>query len=207
MRPRTSTWLPRLRCNGTRASASRCTRSPTPSTPWSGGTHEEGFRSALTTLMNKFAREWGILKKDKQPNLFGEDIREGLTAIISVKLPTRSWRARPRRSSGTPMPRFVQTTVNATLSRGSRRTPARASGSQARRWTPRRCAWPPGRRATCTHRKGSSRSGSARQAHRLFRARDPTCELYIVEGDSAGGRPERSRPGERRRSCRSAARS
>ena len=50
-----------------------------------GGTHEEGFRSALTTLVNKFAREWNILK-EKDINLSGEDVREGLTAIISVKL-------------------------------------------------------------------------------------------------------------------------
>ena len=50
-----------------------------------GGTHEEGFRAALTTLMNKFAREWGVLK-EKDANLSGEDIREGLTAIVSIKL-------------------------------------------------------------------------------------------------------------------------
>ncbi|HBJ73109.1 MAG TPA: DNA topoisomerase IV subunit B, partial [Actinobacteria bacterium] len=50
-----------------------------------GGTHEEGFRSAMTTLVNKFAREWNILK-EKDINLSGEDVREGLTAIISVKL-------------------------------------------------------------------------------------------------------------------------
>src|ERR1019366_5664456 len=48
-----------------------------------GGTHEEGFRSALTTLVNKFAREWGVLK-EKEPNLSGEDCREGLTAIVSI---------------------------------------------------------------------------------------------------------------------------
>ena len=50
-----------------------------------GGAHEEGFRAALTTLVNKFARTWNVLK-EKDPNLSGEDIREGLTAIVSVKL-------------------------------------------------------------------------------------------------------------------------
>ena len=50
-----------------------------------GGTHEEGFRSSLTSLVNRFAKEWNVLK-DKDANLTGEDIREGLTAIVSVKL-------------------------------------------------------------------------------------------------------------------------
>src|SRR4029079_10273294 len=50
-----------------------------------GGTHEEGFRAALTTLINKFARDWGILK-EKDANLTGDDVREGLVAIVSVKL-------------------------------------------------------------------------------------------------------------------------
>jgi len=50
-----------------------------------GGTHEEGFRAALTTLINKYARDKGILK-EKDENLSGEDVREGLTAVISVKL-------------------------------------------------------------------------------------------------------------------------
>ena len=66
-----------------------------------GGTHEEGFRAALTTVVNKYAKDKKLLK-DKDPNLTGDDIREGLAAVISVKVPSRSSRARPRPSSATP---------------------------------------------------------------------------------------------------------
>ncbi len=66
-----------------------------------GGTHEEGFRAALTALINKYARDKKLLR-EKDDNLTGEDIREGLTAIISVKLASRSSRARPRPSWATP---------------------------------------------------------------------------------------------------------
>ena len=66
-----------------------------------GGTHEEGFRAALTSLVNRYAREKNILK-DKDENLSGDDVREGLTAVVSVKLTTRSSKARPRPSSAIP---------------------------------------------------------------------------------------------------------
>ncbi|MFA7323081.1 MAG: ATP-binding protein, partial [Candidatus Nanopelagicales bacterium] len=77
-----------------------------------GGTHEEGFRTALTTLMNKFAREWNILK-EKDTNLSGEDIREGLTAIISVKLTEPQFEGQTKTKLGiTEMKAFVQKAVN-----------------------------------------------------------------------------------------------
>jgi DNA gyrase subunit B len=66
-----------------------------------GGSHLSGFRSALTRTLNRYAREKGHLK-EKDDNLSGEDVREGLTAVISAKLQTRSSRARPRPSSATP---------------------------------------------------------------------------------------------------------
>ncbi len=66
-----------------------------------GGTHEEGFRAALTSLINKYARDKKLLR-DKDDNLTGDDIREGLTAIISVKLSEPQFEARPRPSWATP---------------------------------------------------------------------------------------------------------
>ena len=73
-----------------------------------GGTHEEGFRAAMTTLVNKFAREWGILK-EKDINLSGEDIREGLTAIVSVKLLEPQFEGQTKGKLGhTEMKAFVQ---------------------------------------------------------------------------------------------------
>lgn len=66
-----------------------------------GGTHEEGFRAALTTVVNKYAKDKKLLK-DKDPNLTGDDIREGLAAVISVKVAQPGSKARPRRSWATP---------------------------------------------------------------------------------------------------------
>ena len=77
-----------------------------------GGTHEEGFRTALTSLVNKFAREWGILK-EKDTNLTGEDVREGLTAIVSVKLVEPQFEGQTKTKLGnTEMKTFVQKVVN-----------------------------------------------------------------------------------------------
>jgi DNA gyrase subunit B len=80
-----------------------------------GGTHEEGFRSALTTLVNKFAREWGILR-DKDVNLSGEDVREGLTAIVSVKLAEPQFEGQTKTKLGnTEAKTYVQKVCNEQL--------------------------------------------------------------------------------------------
>ena len=80
-----------------------------------GGTHEEGFRTALTTLINKYAREKGLLK-DKDGNLVGDDIREGLTAVISVKLSEPQFEGQTKTKLGNTEARtFVQQTVYAQL--------------------------------------------------------------------------------------------
>ena len=78
-----------------------------------GGTHEEGFRTALTTLVNKYAREKGLLK-DKEDNLSGEDVREGLTAVISIKLSEPQFEGQTKTKLGNTEARsFVQQTVYA----------------------------------------------------------------------------------------------
>ena len=77
-----------------------------------GGTHEEGFRAALTTLVNKFARDWNILK-EKDANLTGDDVREGLTAIVSVKLAEPQFEGQTKTKLGnTEAKSFVQKVVN-----------------------------------------------------------------------------------------------
>ena len=89
-----------------------------------GGTHEEGFRTALTSLVNKFSREWNILK-EKDTNLSGEDIREGLTAIVSVKLAEPQFEGQTKTKLGnTEMKAFVQKVVNDQLGAWFEQNPA-----------------------------------------------------------------------------------
>jgi DNA gyrase subunit B len=102
-----------------------------------GGTHEEGFRAALTTLINKYARANNLLK-EKDDNLTGDDIREGLTAVISVKLSEPQFEGRPRPSSATPRRRRSCRRSSATSSpTGSTATRRRPSASSRRRSMPR----------------------------------------------------------------------
>jgi len=111
---------------------SRCTPSPTRSNTHEGGTHEEGFRAALTTLVNKYGELWGFIKK-KEDRLSGDDVREGLTAIISIKLAEPQFEGQTKTKLGnTEAKSFVQTVVNDDSASGSRRTLLRARTSSAR---------------------------------------------------------------------------
>ena len=95
-----------------------------------GGTHEEGFRAALTTLVNKFAREWNMLK-EKDANLTGDDIREGLTAIVSVKLGEPQFEGQTKTKLGnTEAKTFVQKIVNEQLGDVVRGEPGRGQGDR-----------------------------------------------------------------------------
>src|SRR5690606_12571487 len=81
-----------------------------------GGTHEEGFRAALTSLVNRFAKEWGVLKEGKDQNLTGDDVREGLTAIVSIKLAEPQFEGQTKTKLGnTEAKSFVQKIVNEQL--------------------------------------------------------------------------------------------
>ena len=89
-----------------------------------GGTHEEGFRAALTTLVNKFARDWNILK-EKDANLTGDDVREGLTAIVSVKLAEPQFEGQTKTKLGnTEAKSFVQKVVNDQLGEWFEKNPS-----------------------------------------------------------------------------------
>ena len=114
-----------------------------------GGTHLSGFRSALTRTLNAYARNKGLLK-EKDDNLAGEDVREGLTAVISVKLHDPQFEGQTKTKLGNPPIRGPGRGERSTASSASssRRTPATRGGSSPRRSTPRGPATRPARRAT-----------------------------------------------------------
>lgn len=153
-----------------------------------GGTHEEGFRAALTSLINKYARDKKLLR-EKDDNLTGDDIREGLTAIISVKLSEPQFEGQTKTKLGnTEVKTFVQKVVYEHLADWLDRNPNEAAdiirkGIQAA--TARVAA----RKARdLTRRKGLLESASLPGKLSDCQSNDPTkCEIFIVEGDSAGG--------------------
>jgi DNA gyrase subunit B len=160
-----------------------------------GGTHEEGFRSALTTLMNKFAREWNILK-EKDPNLSGDDIREGLTAIVSVKMAEPQFEGQTKAKLGnTEMKTFVQKVVNDQLGEWLEKNPAEGK-EIARKSVNAATARIAARKARDLARNRKGLLGGAGMPGKLIdcSSREPEeCEVFIVEGDSAGGSARQGR--------------
>lgn len=154
-----------------------------------GGTHEEGFRSALTGLVNKFAREWGVLK-DKDTNLSGDDIREGLTAIVSVKLREPQFEGQTKTKLGnTEAKTFVQKVVNDQLGQWFEQNPAEGK-EIARKSVSASVARIAARKARDLARGRKGLLGGGGLPGKLIdcSSTDPTrCEIFIVEGDSAGG--------------------
>ena len=159
-----------------------------------GGTHEEGFRAALTSLLNRYARDNKILR-DKDDNLTGDDVREGLTAVISVKLSEPQFEGQTKTKLGNSIARgFVQGVVNDHLGDWFERNPgtakdiirkaqlasqarmaARKARDNARRKSPMESFGMPGKLSDCS-------------------SKNPVeCEVFIVEGDSAGGSAKRGR--------------
>jgi len=153
-----------------------------------GGMHEEGLKKALTNVINRYARGKGLIK-EKEENLIGEDVREGLTAIVSVKLRDPQFEGQTKTKLGNASMRsMVETTVNARfamwleehpgdakriVTKGSSAAKARIAARQAR---------------DLTRRKSFLESGSLPGKLADCQLNDPgSCELYIVEGDSAGG--------------------
>ena len=153
-----------------------------------GGTHEEGFRTALTKAVNEFARSKNLLK-DKDPNLSGEDVREGLTAVISIKARNPQFEGQTKTKLGnTEIRSYVQKALNRMLpewlernSRDARRIVEKARQAQHAREAARKVR-------DVIRRK--SLLDSARLPGKLVdcSSRDPErAELFIVEGDSAAG--------------------
>lgn len=153
-----------------------------------GGTHEEGFRSALTTIINKYAREKGLLK-EKDPNLSGEDVREGLTAVISVKLGEPQFEGQTKTKLGNTEARtFVQQQTYSQLADWFDAHPAEAR-DVIRKATQAYQARLAARKAReATRRKSVLESASMPGKLKDCSSRKPEeSEIYIVEGDSAGG--------------------
>ena len=159
-----------------------------------GGSHLSGFRSALTGALNKYAREKGFLK-EKDESLSGEDVREGLTAVISAKLAEPQFEGQTKTKLGNPgMQSFVQSVVyarlveffeenpreaKAVITKAVQAAQARAAARKARDLTRRKSALEnsrlPGKLADCS-------------------VKDPSlCEIFVVEGDSAGGSAKQGR--------------
>ncbi|MBP6043590.1 MAG: DNA gyrase subunit B, partial [Rhodoluna sp.] len=159
-----------------------------------GGTHEEGFRAALTSLLNKYARQTNLLK-EKDENLTGDDCREGLTAVISVKISEPQFEGQTKTKLGnTEVKAFVQKVVNEQLGDWLERNPNIAKDI-VRKAIQAASARQAARKAReATRRKGLLESGGMPGKLRDCSSRDPVrSEIYIVEGDSAGGSAMRGR--------------
>ncbi len=153
-----------------------------------GGTHEEGFRAALTTLVNRFARASGLLK-EKDENLTGDDVREGLTAVVSVKLGEPQFEGQTKTKLGnTEAKSFVQKVAGEHLSDWFERNPAQGKD------VVRKCVQASQARIAArkareqTRRKGLLESGGMPGKLKDCQSKDAALsEIFLVEGDSAGG--------------------
>jgi len=153
-----------------------------------GGTHEEGFRAALTSIVNKYARDKKLLK-DKDDNLAGEDIREGLTAIVSVKLGEPQFEGQTKTKLGnTEAKTFVQKICNDHLGDWFERNPSEAADIVRKAIQAATARMAARKARELTRRKGLLESSSLPGKLADCQLTDPArCELFIVEGDSAGG--------------------
>ncbi|MFG1978244.1 DNA topoisomerase (ATP-hydrolyzing) subunit B [Nonomuraea fuscirosea] len=155
-----------------------------------GGTHEEGFRAALTSIVNRYAREQKFLKEGKDDNLSGEDVREGLTAIISVKLSDPQFEGQTKTKLGnTEAKSFVQKACNDHLRDWFERNPGEAKDIINKSLQASRARLAARQARDLTRRKSLLESGSGLPGKLAdCQWNDPEkCELFIVEGDSAGG--------------------
>ncbi|QWT24670.1 DNA topoisomerase (ATP-hydrolyzing) subunit B [Subtercola sp. PAMC28395] len=153
-----------------------------------GGTHEEGFRAALTTLVNKYAREKSILK-EKDENLTGDDVREGLTAVISVKLAEPQFEGQTKTKLGnTEAKAFVQRVAGKELADWFDRKPTEAREIIRKAIQASQARMAARKAREQTRRKGLLEGGGMPGKLKDCSSRDPAkSEIFIVEGDSAGG--------------------
>ncbi|SFC91287.1 DNA gyrase subunit B [Nocardioides terrae] len=160
-----------------------------------GGTHEEGFRAALTSLMNRWGEEWGLIKK-KEDRLTGDDIREGLTAIISLKIGEPQFEGQTKAKLGnTEAKGFTQGVVNDQLGAWLEQHPGegkevirKAQAAATARLAARKA------RDLARNRKGLLGNGALPGKLSDCQSTNPAeCEVFIVEGDSAGGSARQGR--------------
>ena len=159
-----------------------------------GGTHETGFKSALTKVINDYARKFGFLK-DSDKNFSGDDVREGLTAIISVKLREAQFEGQTKTKLGnSDMRTLVETLLTEKLTVFFEENPAVAKTIIDKAQTASRAREAARKARELTRRKSALESGSLPGKLADCQERDPELtEIYIVEGDSAGGSAKEGR--------------
>ncbi|MEO8220297.1 MAG: DNA topoisomerase (ATP-hydrolyzing) subunit B [Specibacter sp.] len=159
-----------------------------------GGTHEEGFRAAMTSLINRYAREKKIFR-EKDENLTGDDIREGLTAVISVKLSEPQFEGQTKTKLGnSEVKGFVQRVVTDGLGDWLERNPGPAKDIIRKSIQASQARLAARKARENTRRKGLLESGGMPGKLKDCQSKDPALsEIYIVEGDSAGGSAVRGR--------------
>lgn len=159
-----------------------------------GGTHLEGFRNALTRCLNDYARKQNILK-EKEPNLTGEDVREGLTAIVSVKLSEPQFEGQTKTKLGSSeMRSLVQQAVTGGLGEYLEEHPNPAKEIVKKSVSAAKARNAARKAREATRRKGLLESASLPGKLADCSVKDPAMtELYIVEGDSAGGSAKQAR--------------
>ncbi|WP_050567745.1 DNA topoisomerase (ATP-hydrolyzing) subunit B [Gardnerella vaginalis] len=153
-----------------------------------GGTHEEGFRAALTTLVNRYAREKNILK-EKDTNLSGDDVREGLTAVVSVKLTTPQFEGQTKTKLGNSEAKtFVQRVMTEKLGDWFDAHPSEAKNIIQKAMEASRARLAAKKARENTRRKSIFETAGMPDKLKDCQSSNPEeCELFIVEGDSAGG--------------------
>jgi DNA gyrase subunit B len=161
-----------------------------------GGTHEEGFRRALTATLNKFGRDSGALLK-KDPNLTGDDVREGLVAVVSLKIPDPQFEGQTKGRLGSTIARqYVEQVVSEALAAWLVKHKAKGRQIVKRAAVAAKARQAAKAARDLTRRKGLLDNQSAGLPGKLAdcTSRDPSeTELYVVEGDSAGGSSKQAR--------------
>jgi DNA gyrase subunit B len=159
-----------------------------------GGMHEEGFKKSLTNVLNRYARAKGLLK-EKEENLIGEDVREGLIAIISVKLHEPQFEGQTKTKLGNASMRsLVETTLNAQFAEWLEEHPGDGKRIVQKSQQAAKARLAAKQARDLTRRKSFLEGGSLPGKLADCQLNDPgSCELYIVEGDSAGGSAKSAR--------------
>ena len=159
-----------------------------------GGSHLSGFRSALTRTLNKYARDHSLLK-EKEDNLSGEDVREGLTAVISVKLRDPQFEGQTKTKLGNPgMAGFVESIVNTGLGEFLEENPSEARAVIMKSVQAQRAREAARKARDLTRRKSALENSTLPGKLADCSIKDPSlAELFVVEGDSAGGSAKQGR--------------
>jgi DNA gyrase subunit B len=159
-----------------------------------GGSHLSGFRSALTRTLNKYARDHSLLK-EKEENLSGEDVREGLTAVVSVKLRDPQFEGQTKTKLGNPgMAGFVESIVNTGLGEFLEENPSEARAVITKAVQAQRAREAARKARDLTRRKSALENSTLPGKLADCSVKDPAlAELFVVEGDSAGGSAKQGR--------------